>query len=308
MSSEDDDEAVKTGRRKALSPLLSVADFRPLSASVRVEIGASSRTPSPSPNTDHYVAVRLSRQQETLTTSLSAADLPARFEEHGYAMLVADGLGERGAGSVASRVALSTIAHLALQYGRWNLRIDPVTAWEIVKRIEWFYTRADAAVSEERRAHEPTAGIATALTAAFSAGDDLFLAHVGHSRAYLFREGALIRLTRDDTIEQQIRDKRHAGTVEGRAHDFGHILTDALGASSGSPLVEVEQFRLRDNDCILLCTNGLTDEVDEDQIADILALRRRPQEQCAILTDLVGDGEGHDNVTVVVAQYRIPQT
>ena len=69
-------------------------------------------------------------------------------------MLVADGLGEGGAGSVASRVALSTIAHLALHYGKWNLRIDPRTAWEIVERAEWFYARADAAVSAQE-AHEP---------------------------------------------------------------------------------------------------------------------------------------------------------
>src|SRR5262249_41453010 len=152
-----------------------------LSASVRVEIGASSRwAASRSFNDDHYIAVRLGRHQETLATSLNASDLPLRFEEYGYALLVADGIGERGAGSVASRVALSTIAHLAMQFGRWNLRVDPITAWEIVKRVEWFYTRADAAVAEERRRNPALAGIAAALTAAFSAGDDLFIAHVGH--------------------------------------------------------------------------------------------------------------------------------
>src|SRR5580765_5466554 len=127
-STRDDgtDDPLHVARRAALSPLLSTADFRPLSAAVRVEIGASSHQgPSRSLNDDHYVAIRFGRSQETVATSLSAADLPPRFEEHGYAMLVADGLGEPGAGSVASRVALSTIAHLGLQYGRWNMRIDP---------------------------------------------------------------------------------------------------------------------------------------------------------------------------------------
>src|SRR5436190_6418175 len=123
MIGDEDEEAAKVAHRKALSPLLSSDDFRPLATSVRVEIGASSRAPSRSLNTDHYLAVRLTRQQEVLATSLTAADLPARFEEYGYAMLVADGLGERGTGSAASRVTLSTIAHLALQYGKWNLRI-----------------------------------------------------------------------------------------------------------------------------------------------------------------------------------------
>ena len=90
--------------------------------------------------------VRLGREQETLATSLSGRDVPAQFEESGYVMLVADGLGEGGAGSVASRVALSTMAHLAVHHGKWNLRVDPVTADQFFERAEWFYSQADAAV------------------------------------------------------------------------------------------------------------------------------------------------------------------
>ena len=111
------------------------------------------------------------------------------FEECGYAMLVADGLGEGGAGSVASRVALSTIAHLALHYGQWNVRVDAATAAEIVERAEWFYSQADAAVHTRAASSPVLKGMTTALTAAYTAGDDLFIAHVGHSRAYLFRDG-----------------------------------------------------------------------------------------------------------------------
>src|SRR4051812_49342520 len=114
MTDDPTNETLDSERRRNVSPLLTVEEFRPASAAVRVEIGTSSIASSQFQNTDHYLVVRLSRQQEILATSLSAADLPGRFEEHGYAMLVADGLGHGGAGSVASRVALSTIAHLAL--------------------------------------------------------------------------------------------------------------------------------------------------------------------------------------------------
>ena len=140
-------------------------------------------------NDDHYLVLRLGRQQETLATSLSAADVPPRFEEFGYAMLVADGLGEGGAGSVASRVALSTIAQLALHYGQWNVRIDAQTASEIFERAR-IVLRARRRGGACEKSHQPAmSGMATALTAAYSAGDDLFVAHVGHSRAYLFRQG-----------------------------------------------------------------------------------------------------------------------
>ena len=122
---------------------------------MRVKFGARSHQGSARQrNEDHYLVVRLGRHQETLATSLSGNDVPPRFEEHGYAMLVADGLGEGGSGSVASRVALSTIAHLALHYGKWNVRIDPATASEIFERAEWFYSQADAAVRTQR-AHPP---------------------------------------------------------------------------------------------------------------------------------------------------------
>ncbi len=70
--------------------------------------------------------------------------------------------------------------------------------------------------------------------------------------------------------------------------------------------MQVEQFRLMNGDCVLLCTNELTDVVDDHRIADVLALRRRPVEQCAILTDLANQQGGEDDVTVVLAQYEVP--
>ena len=106
-------------RREALSPVLEVADFRPMSSLVRVEIAARSHRGAVRPtNEDHYLVVRIGRQQETLETSLSRSEVPERFDESGYAMLVADGLGESGAGGSAGRVALSTIAHLAIHFGK----------------------------------------------------------------------------------------------------------------------------------------------------------------------------------------------
>ena len=176
---------------------------------------------------------------------------------------------------------------------------------EIVERTEFLYNRADAAVFAKSRTSPLMTGMTTALTGAFSVGDDLFVAHVGHSRAYLFRQGALSLLTRDHTLERHLSDTHQPVCVERRAQDLRHILTDALGASGGEPQVEVEQFRLLNGDCVMLCTNGLTDMVNDERIAEVLALRRQPEEQCDILTDLANQAGGADNITVVVAQYQI---
>jgi PPM family protein phosphatase len=294
-------------RRSALSPILEAEQFRPLTSTVRVKFGTCSHQGALRQlNEDHYLVIRLARHQETLATSLTSTDVPRRFEESGYAMLVADGLGEGGAGSVASRVALSTIAHLALHYGKWNLRIDPETASEIVERAEWYYSQADTAVHTRAASSPVLKGMTAALTAAYSTGDDLFVAHVGHSRAYLFRDGQLRPLTRDHTVERHLADTHRPASVERRAQDLRHILTDALGAPGARPVIDVEQFQLVHGDCVLLCTNGLTDMIDDNVIAEVLALRREPSEQCAILADLANRAGGGDNITAVLAEYHIP--
>ena len=126
-------------RREAMSALLAAEDFRPSASHVGIELGARSHQGSVrSSNEDHYLIIGLGRHQDTVMTSLPRADLPARFDERGYALLVADGLGQTGAGAVASRVALSALAHLAIHFGQWRLRIDPIVAAEIKERAEWY--------------------------------------------------------------------------------------------------------------------------------------------------------------------------
>ncbi len=302
MTNTDDGD-----RRRALASPLPVDEFLPASTTVKVELAARSHQGMlRSTNEDHYLVIQLGREQETLATSLPDADLPRRFEEHAFLMLVADGIGAGGSASVASRVALSTVAHLLLQYGRWNLRIDPAIAAEVLRRTRRLYSEVDEAVAKRREDLPALGDIATALTAAYSAGDHLFVAHVGHSRAYLLRDGHFTRLTRDHTSTQHFADTGRPVAVERRGQDLAHILTDAIGSRGSRPEVDVEHFRLLDGDCLLLCTNGLTDMVDDECLAETLSLRRHATEQCRILVDLANQRGGRDNVTAIVAQYEVP--
>ncbi len=199
-----DEKEEPSDRRRALSPVLGWDGSLPLSATVKVQFGACSHAGKVQPvNADHYLVVELGRHQGTLLTSLASSDLPARFDEYAYCMLVADGLGALGAGAVASRVAISTFAHLAVHFGRWNVRVDAPTAAEIVERAEWFYERVHDAIVKRSRANPVLSDMATTLSAAYSAGDELFLVHVGHSRAYLYRDGDLTQLSSDQTAPQQ---------------------------------------------------------------------------------------------------------
>ena len=294
--------------RAAISRPLDIEPFKPISAAIGLELAAASVCGTLRPyNTDHYLAVRIGRLQETLVTSLAEADLPPRFEEYAYALLVADGLGEQWAGSRASRVALSALAHMTIRYGHWNVRVGPETPADIAERGEFFYRQLNEAVLRGSRTHVQLSDMATSLTALYVVEGELFFTHVGHSRAFLFREGSLVQLTTDQTLEQQRRGASGPTAIEGTRSDLSHVVTGTIGGKTTGPDVETEHVKLASGDRLLLCTNGLTDVVSEELIADALALRRGPAEDCQRLIELARDEHNPDDATVMVGDYTVRQ-
>jgi serine/threonine protein phosphatase PrpC len=111
------------GDRTGLPPFLRQLVTPPPSASVETTFGAQSRRgKSRTVNEDHYLVLRLGRNQETLMTSLRDESIAARFDEYGYAMVVADGMGDFGDGETASRVAVTTLVYLVRYFGKWRER------------------------------------------------------------------------------------------------------------------------------------------------------------------------------------------
>ena len=281
--------------------------FPPLSATIRAEFAARSvRAPQHLVNDDHFLIARLSRSEETLHTSLPADMIGKRFDEHAYAMVVADGMGE--AGETASRLAIAALLELALRFGEWRLRVDEGVAPDIIRRIGEFYRQIDGALVNVNQAG---AGVAlhTTLTAAVSAGRDLFFAHVGHSRAYLRRDHQLIQLTRDHTKGPRGGTQRsHPMRLVGAASDMHHVLTDALGAGAVDPRVDIERVTLVDGDVVLLCSNGLTDVVPDSTIAEILESMPAVEDQAAALVAGAIESGAEDDTTVLVACYHAAES
>ena len=303
-----DDEPDPAVRRRVLARQVADESFRAPAAAVIVDLSARSKpAPGGAINEDHFLVLRFGRQQETLTTSLRAADLPPTYDEHGYAMLVADGMGRGGAGALASRMALATAARLSIAFGRWNLRIDDRTAAVVSERLEWLYQRVEETLNFHGRSDPTLAGMGTTMTAAFSAGADLFLAHVGHSRAYLYRDGELTQLTRDQTLAQRLADQRGPAPINLLVQDPRHLLTDALGGVGAGRIVDVGRVRLRDDDYVVLATDGLTAFVGDEDIADALGNRRTLDEQSELLVDLAVHRGATDDITVIIARYGVPQ-
>lgn len=291
--------------RSLLSRPVDIEPFKPLSSTVSLRVAASSVCGKLRPhNTDHYLAIRLGRLQETILSSLTPADLPPRFEEFGYALLVADGLGDRGSGARASRIALSALAHLAIKYGRWNVRVDADSIAEISEQGAFLYRRVHDAVLEASRADTRLADMATSLTTMYVAGADLFFANVGHSKGFLFRDGGLFQLTSDHTVDQQRLDAIRGTPVVDTRKDLTHVVTKLVGGTSDLDTA-IEHVDLLTGDRLVLCTNGLTDAVALNDIAGTLALQRRPEDDCQRLIELATAARGADDVTVIVADYQL---
>ena len=286
------------------APIQGHLDSPAPAVNVQVQFGARSwHGPRRSVNDDHYLVIRLGRSQETLLTSLPEGAVPQRFDEFAYGMVIADGLGR--AGEAASRLAVTTLAELAIHFGKWNVRIDERTAEEVMRRGEAFYKDVDLTLAQV--GHEGGPQLEAAMTAVYTAGAELFFVHVGHSRAYLFRDGALLQMTRDHTLASD--DGPVAATTElgDTARDLHHRLTETMGRAGAPPRIDIERLGLLDGDIILLCSNGLTDILDEDRIADELRLPRTPDEHCRALVTLAIQAHAGDDVTAVMARYSIPE-
>jgi PPM family protein phosphatase len=257
-------------------------------------------------NEDHFLVARIDRTLRTIVTNLPPGSVPSESVDSVYGMLVADGLGGHAAGEVASRTAIATLIDLVLATPDIITRLDDQLSREVLRRFERRFRRIAEVLAERARSEPRLDGMGTTMTAACSAGADLLIAHVGDSRAYMMRQGHLLRLTRDHTVAQLLADTGRITAEEIQSHPLRHTLTGVLGTRGGPADVDLSAHKLQDGDQVLLCTDGLTEMVPEASIADLLQQSSQSAAAaCARLVQAALDKGGRDNVTAVVASYAI---
>ena len=288
---------------------VAVRPFVPFSSLVRIDVSALSHPGLVRPNNeDQFFVTRLTRSFETMLTSLPRGEVPERAEEVNYVMVLADGMGGHAAGEVASRLAISSLVNLGLEIPDWIFKVDEAHRPEIERRARELVQEVGSVIIDRADRDSTMSGMGTTLTAARSSGRDLLIVHVGDSRAYLWHAGRLHRLTTDHTYAQMLVDSGQLEPSEVAASGMGHILTNALGGATEPVKVDVDLLRLADGDRVLLCSDGLTDLVDDDTIATTLSGSQRSSDACARLIQLALDKGGRDNVTVIVAAYALPES
>ena len=227
-------------------------------------------------------------------TVLSEIGLRGNNEDAAYAssrlLAVADGVGGAAAGELASNAAIMKMVSLDKRRLTGTLEDELTDAVADANDLISF-----ASLLEPRHS-----GMATTLTAVAMANDGRYLvANVGDSRTYLFRDGSLAQLTRDDSLVQELIDQGDLTEIEARGHPQRSVVLRALNGSDQQPLV-LRALDAQPGDRLLLCSDGVSDYLTDEQLADLLEHDHAPT-AARLLVDAALEHGSRDNLTAVIA-------
>lgn len=254
-------------------------------------------------NQDHFLVVRAARSLETVFTNLTETQPGESFEESGYGLIVADGVGGEAAGEFASRKAIYTLLNLVLHTPDWEFRWGPKERNAVLWRLKDRFRSVNEALVRDAAAQASLSGMCTTMTAAVTYGHDAIVGHIGDSSAYLLHNGKLIRLTRDHTLGGRLVEEGTHLPNDPLVLEYRGLLLQALGSREGECHPDVHNYLLQEGDQLLLCTDGLTDAVREVDIESAMNSATSASFACRSLVDLALGNGGADNVTVIVARY-----
>jgi serine/threonine protein phosphatase PrpC len=218
--------------------------------------------------------------------------------------LVADGMGGHAAGEIASRIAVDSISEFILHTkeddGTWPHAYDEHFR-KTTNRLMAAVRLANTRVLEAMRKDARLRGMGTTVVACLADDDYIAVAHVGDSRAYLIRDGQLSRLTNDHSwVFEQVQ----AGMLteaEAEKHPLRNVITRALGgALQVNP--DASEFEAKKGDVVLLCSDGLTGMVPEDEILRLVTQSDDLDAACQQLIDRANEAGGLDNVTAILVK------
>lgn len=231
-------------------------------------------------------------------TSCNSAQMPSIREydtgSQGLVLMVSDGMGGAAAGEIASALAVQTVAD--------KMRFSaPPTRDQFVEQLKNGLHEANQVIVDYALAHPHTYGMGATATAAGVLNNEVAIGQVGDSRAYLIRESSIQLLTRDQSYVNQLVEAGKITEEEAEIHPRRNIILQALGNQSELEVV-VTELTLRPGDRLLLCSDGLTGMVKKEEIHAVVMSLGLPQ-ACQTLIDLANLNGGHDNITVVLAEF-----
>jgi protein phosphatase len=218
----------------------------------------------------------------------------------GLLFMVADGMGGAAAGEIASEMAVSTV--LETLAGRWQngATVDPSAFATALREAGEEANRRIHACAVE---HPEYRGMGTTATIAGLLGDTLYLAQVGDSRAYLVRSGTARQITKDQSLLQRLVEAGEMTAEEAEKSERRNIILQALGPEA-NVVIDLTHQQVRRGDVLLLCSDGLSGLVRDEQIAQVVAEAADMCEVCDRLIAAANQNGGPDNITVVAVRFE----
>lgn len=225
-------------------------------------------------------------------------------QEKARLFVVADGMGGHAAGEIASKIAVESICDFIEQTeeedGTWPHGYDDRLS-RSTNRLIAAVRIANGRVIDAMKKDARLRGMGTTVVASLVDGGLLSLAHVGDSRAYLIRNDSISRVTNDHSwVFEQVQ----AGMIseeEAERHPFRNVITRALGGST-SVVPDASEIELRADDIVLLCSDGLSGMVPEQEILRLIADAEDPAAGCRKLIDTANERGGNDNITAILVR------
>ncbi len=205
--------------------------------------------------------------------------------------IVADGMGGHNAGEVASKIAVEVTSELVgrgLEAGK-----------EVEEVFREALSNANRSIFEKASVNPAWSDMGTTLSMAFTTDHKVVIGHIGDSRAYLIEKGKIEQLTEDHTF---VFDWLKQGLItreQARSHQARHGLTEVLGVTDEVE-VDVAVWPWEKNTCLLLCSDGLTDMIEDEEILAIVESASDPQQACNKLVTAANREGGEDNITVIL--------
>lgn len=223
--------------------------------------------------------------------------LERKVGQCGVLLVVADGMGGRAAGEVASGMATDTIYSHLTEPSRQKATEPRVFAERLQEALE----TANGDIHAYALARPQLRGMGTTATAAGLLGDSVFVAHVGDSRAYLVRDRRIRQLTQDQSLTQRLVETGELTATEAAHSNQRHVILQALGPAMHVSVAMTRQ-RVQGEDVLVLCSDGLSNAVSSSEIAGVVSAEAEISAACDRLVKLANERGGPDNITIILAR------
>lgn len=216
--------------------------------------------------------------------------------------IIADGMGGHNSGEVASKMAVDFISNYLYQSPEL-ISLEKADSYDskIPEAIKELILRANAEIFSKAQQYPENFGMGTTLIVAVLFENNLYIGHVGDSRLYLISGERIERITTDHSFIEELIKNGSLKREEAVKHPKKNLITRAIGCSDE---LEVDTYvrRLNNDDILVLCTDGLTNMLDEEEIKDVVLGYENPEEACHELIRRANEKGGEDNITVIIAK------